>query len=341
MWRKKRVAESVTVLMFGIVCRGCFLIPEEGKKLLPPLVEAPVVQYDVEEVIPRVAFVKQVSIAGRLVPAVKHELFFRSQGGRLVKLFIQWEDFILKKGRVPVEENQILAELDTGNLDNQIEQREINLEKARNTYEKLRKSGANEYDVRNAYLDVRLAELQLEDLQERLDGLRLVAPIDGVVTYIGPREGDQVQTYKPIIVVVDPERLVLECTGEKVNYFHTGMEVDVRIGSRDYEGTVVMTPDDAPSGAAGLDQQRMMVDVIGLPSDVPLNELGIVELTLEKSENAVVVRKDYVHQYSGRSYVNVLVDGLKEEREVELGIQTTTEVEIVAGLQEGDLLITR
>ena len=43
---------------------------------------------------------------------------------------------------------------------------------------------------------------------------------------------------------------------------------------------------------------------------------------------------------SGRRYVNVLEDGVRVEKDVEIGLQTDTEAEIINGLEEGDLVIT-
>lgn len=41
----------------------------------------------------------------------------------------------------------------------------------------------------------------------------------------------------------------------------------------------------------------------------------------------------------GRTYVNVLKNGIRQERDVEIGIGTPTEVEIRQGLAVGELII--
>ena len=42
---------------------------------------------------------------------------------------------------------------------------------------------------------------------------------------------------------------------------------------------------------------------------------------------------------SGRRYVNVLEDGVRVEKDVEIGLMTDTEAEIIKGIDEGDLVI--
>jgi hypothetical protein len=41
----------------------------------------------------------------------------------------------------------------------------------------------------------------------------------------------------------------------------------------------------------------------------------------------------------GRKFVYVMSDGLREERSIETGIQTAAEVEVLAGLEEGETLV--
>jgi hypothetical protein len=48
-----------------------------------------------------------------------------------------------------------------------------------------------------------------------------------------------------------------------------------------------------------------------------------------------------LNSVGGRKYVNVLVDGLRVERDVVTGIENNTEIEILSGLDVGDQLIDR
>ena len=327
----------VSFLLPGL--SGCFLVSEEKDRLAPPLVEAPEVQYDVKEVKRRPLFVNSIRIAGSLAPVRKQELYFKA-GGRVDRLFISREDFYLRKGNVPVRKGDILAELDSGNLASQVQRQALQLEKTQNTYELKKTLGANVYELRNAAIDVRLAELLLEELQDSLARRRLVAPFSGVVTLFDAEEGEYVEPYAPVMVVIDPTEIVLECTGDAVRRFRTGMEATVTYQGEDYRGRVIASTEDSPDSSV-FEEKEMIVDVERLPADAAIGDTATIGLVLERAEEAIVLRKDAIYQYAGRSYVNVLKDGLKEEREVELGIETTVEVEIVSGLEEGELVIIR
>jgi membrane fusion protein, macrolide-specific efflux system len=59
----------------------------------------------------------------------------------------------------------------------------------------------------------------------------------------------------------------------------------------------------------------------------------------QKRENVLIVSRSYINTMSGRYYVNVLEDGVRVERDIEIGLMTATEVEIVDGIDEDDLII--
>jgi multidrug efflux pump subunit AcrA (membrane-fusion protein) len=348
-----RSALIVTVLAFLI--GGCFLLPEEQKPLKPPQLfeEDQAVRYETIEVV-HSDLVNEAKIHGRLTAARKADLFFRYQGGRITSLGVKVND--------RVSEGQLLAELNVGNLELQIEQRKLLLEKARINQEMLEVTRANKYQISLAAIDVRLAELQLEDLERSYANLRLFSPLAGTVVWVDAEEGEYVEAFKPIVRIMDPTELLLECGAdtESASAFVRGASVDVTINGKDCRGTVIMTPLDAleqtrvrngePGTMAALEtpaslrssgKDFVLIKVLNLPRDAVLNDLGIATLVIARRPNAITLPKDTINQYSGRTYVNILRDGAVEERDVEVGIQVGSEVEIVKGLAGGELVVRR
>jgi hypothetical protein len=183
------------------------------------------------------------------------------------------------------------------------------------------------------------------------------------VVWVNAKEGEFVEAFKPVIRVVDPATLLLECEAdtESSAAFVRGAAVNVTINGKDRTGTVIMTPLDAmeqtrllangePDVMPALDtleslrssgKDFILIDVRDLPREAALNDLGIASRVLARRPNAIVLPKDTINQYSGRTYVNILKDGAVEERDVELGMQVGSEVEIVKGLAEGELVVRR
>ena len=78
-----------------------------------------------------------------------------------------------------------------------------------------------------------------------------------------------------------------------------------------------------------------------LPEEIQKGDSTTIYLILEKRENALVIPRSQVQRYLGREYVYLLEDGVRIERNIETGLQNATEIEVAAGLEEGELVVLR
>ena len=60
---------------------------------------------------------------------------------------------------------------------------------------------------------------------------------------------------------------------------------------------------------------------------------------IERSENTITIARHAIKTSGNRSYVYVLEDGYRRERDVLVGIVGEYEAEILEGLDENDLVI--
>jgi len=313
---------------------GCYLFPKEEEVLAPPLVEPPEITYETQEVKSGV-IEKKISASGTFVSIEQANMFFKHRGGRLKDIHVKVGDY--------VEKGQVIAELDSSDLENQIKQQEIQLKKAQTRLSQVKAHSGDKYEQRMAQYDVELAKLTLDNLKRQLNECKLTADISGNVVYVDLNVsiGDYVDAYQTLIRVADPNKLQLQVTGPDTSSFNLGMEADVTIKKQTYSGKVVMTPADVPLDVPEEQRDIVRIEVDDLPEDVKLGESAQVSLILDKREDVIVIPRNLVRNYMGRKYVLVLEDGLKKERDVEVGLETATEAEIMKGLEEGELLIVR
>ncbi|MNE17892.1 Multidrug resistance protein MdtA [compost metagenome] len=65
-----------------------------------------------------------------------------------------------------------------------------------------------------------------------------------------------------------------------------------------------------------------------------------MRIILQQRSDTIVIPKNGLRTYLGRSFVRVLEDGSRlREVDVEAGIEGSTEVEIVKGLEEGEVVV--
>ncbi len=197
---------------------------------------------------------------------------------------------------------------------------------------------------------IQLAQISLEeekaalaDLKKELEDYRLYSTITGKVYYADSslKPGDFIKAYTTIATVHDPTQLRLTYSGDKAFQFRLGSEVTVTVNKKDYKGYVVMTPTSMPEDVNPELKGKVVIDLPEMPSDAKIGTPATITLVMDRRENVIAIPKHLVKSVDGRSIVYVLKDNIRAERVVQLGLTTETQVEIVSGLEEGDLVIVK
>lgn len=370
---------AVLVSVVILPLSGCYLLPKEEAAIAPPLKEPEKVTFNTVAV-KRGTVEQTVSSTGYFISSSQTNLAFKYREGYLKTLNVETgsgvrmnhndlksnetvdgikvdgkKDFTVKKG-------DVLAELDTDSLVNDIKLQEVKLKKAQLAGERLKtihsvEGGGDKYELQQSELDVDEAQINLENLQMELDKSKLVSPVDGVVDFIDEvKVGDFIDANRTIIRIIDPKQLVLESNGQSTSGLKFGMQVNVEIKGKIYKGEVVMAPTNITTSDYdkvkdyGNEQEyskmlesirdTIKVKVNDLPSDVVLGDSAKISASIVKRENVLTLPKNVVHTFENRKFVKVLKNNIVYERDVELGIESVTNYEIVKGLEEGDQVIS-
>ncbi|MCK4515550.1 MAG: hypothetical protein KAU31_09850 [Spirochaetaceae bacterium] len=194
-----------------------------------------------------------------------------------------------------------------------------------------------------ARIDVDAAELRLDQLDAELEATRLYAPISGKVTWLSRLavEGEYLQAFQRIVRIADPTDLVFEYTGRDAGVFRVGMECIVALDDHEFPGTVILTEANVPFDQREEYEDTVQIIVPLLPREIGAGQMGVATLILARREDVLLLPRRAVQRYATRRYVNVLVNGVRVERDVEVGLETATQIEIIAGLAEGDEVVLR
>jgi macrolide-specific efflux system membrane fusion protein len=326
-----RAARALLVPFLGCAMAACYFFPREEKVPAPPLAAPPAVTYNTVDVAPG-PIVQSVLVPGTFVYADYAKLSFPSRGGWLKSVNVQIGD--------RVRAGDVIAELHTEGLENQIEQQKLLLRKAELSVERARVLEKGRLEIEMAQIDVELVRLQLQDLQIQLAESRIVSPLNGVVVYLFATHGGVVvDAYRTMAQVADPSRFLLIYKGDRAGEFRVGMKVSVSVGEANHPGRIVMTPATTPPDAMQDLQSAVLVEVPRLPPGVKEGDNAVITLEKARKDGVLAVPRDSVTTFEGRSFVQVLVDGLKKDRSVELGIETDTRVEVLSGLAVGDTVV--
>ena len=202
--------------------------------------------------------------------------------------------------------------------------------------------GGSKTEMELAQLDVDANRIKLNSLKKELESAKLLASIDGKVAFLTDTKlGEYVNAYQTIVRIADPSKLQLLYSGDKASSFELGSEVNVDFDGGHYTGEVVMTPKSIPEDADKQLKESVQISVNDLPPDVSIGKSATVRLTLEKRSDVIIIPKQVVNNFGSRKFVNVLKDNIREERDIEVGIENNIEVEVIKGLEPGELIIVR
>jgi membrane fusion protein, macrolide-specific efflux system len=330
----KRVSLISIGGLLALNLSGCYFLPKEEEVLAPPLVSTPKLTFSTIEV-KRGNIEKKITVSGALTSSHLENVFFKFRGGTLKSINVSLGDNV-KKG-------QLLAELDTDNLVTQIKQQEINVEINQLRYDSRKENeNSSKYDIEEARLNLESAKLRLQELKRDYEKAKLHSTISGYVVYLDSvNSGDYVNANKTLITVADPSKLIVQYRGDDSSTFQQGAKVDLRYRGNMYKGEVIASPFTVPLDAHKNLRTAVYFKIEGLPKDARIGETVDITLILDRKEDVIIIPRSLVNNYSGRSYVQILENDMRYERDVEIGLQTPTEVEIVKGLKEGDQLIQR
>ncbi len=326
--------------LFIIFLSACSILPKEEQVLAPPLVEPAKIEYDVVEV-KAGEIIKSIKGTGNLIPQNRQSLSYTQDGGRLKTIHVSEGDLV-KKG-------QTLIEVETGNLAYDIEQLQLDLKKAKLRLEQMKAQHADKYSIEIGELDIKSIQVRLNQLYNHQANSKIVSPIDGIVTFVTDiKQGEMIGAYQSVIQVADTSNLQILYTainaGNLVDV-KTGMEATVTLKDQTATGEVVTTPGDVPFEVyeknPDLYSKSLIINLDKLPENAKVGDIVNIEVITAKKENTLIIPKNGLRKAMGRNYVQVLIDNTKREIDIETGIESATEIEVLNGLNEGDKIIIK
>lgn len=343
---KKLFAAAVSAIMC-LSAGGCYLLPDEEEVLDAPTVKASGVTYSTVTA-KKKDLEKKIVATGTVTAENQYTLSYEKQSGTVSKFYVKAGDKV-KKG-------DVICDLDTYDLDYQIEEKQLYLEKAKLKVDIIYEGGGSQAEIDSAYVDVQLLEKELEKLQAQKEDSSLKSPIDGVVSSLSDvRAGDNVNPGQTIATVIDTSALYIAIQPDDLTQYDIDMEVRIRIGEDYYDGVVFMTPKKLADYQAEQKEDHNNVDDTGIdyqadtiyvrfkdtaPAEA-VGQLADTILVLDSVKDAIVISNNLIKKVDGTKVVYVLKNGEKTAVEVETGLSTGSQTEIRSGLKEGDEIVIR
>lgn len=314
---------------------GCYFLPDEEEVLDAPTVKASEVNYTTVTA-KRKDIEKKLTGSGMIQSRSTTELSFPNQGGKIKKIYVKAGDL--------VNEGDLICELDSGNLDFEIKDKELKIKQAQLNVQIVAEKGGSQSEVDNAQVTVDILINELAALNTEKDESKLYSPITGTVSSIADvKAGGEVTVGQTVATIVDKNSLYISFEPTDVSKYKVGQKITITYNKKNYAGEVFATSSDFPADTGiTFEENKVYVAFTG---DIPNDAIGNIAdavLVLDSRKNVVALAKKLVKSVGGKTVVYVLNDkNEKEAREVETGLETGSDIEIVSGLKEGEKVIVR
>lgn len=329
-------ALPLLLLLSAILLGGCGMLPKADQAELLDLIEPPAIAEKPVYTAARGTIEKKSSGTGKVMTDPTASLHFTEEGRKVKAVGIAVGDRV-KKG-------QVLAELDTDDLEIQMLRKEVEIRrKELDIIAALRGDTGEEADRKLAEREMALLQAEMAELRDKRDGSRLIAPFDGEVTSLAIEPGDAIPAYESAAVVSDLSGRVaaVKFGSDALAAIAVGMEAVIDLnGVGERIGRVARLPVDPDAGEEegnldayvliGLDSYE------GIAVGTPLS----AAIVTKRREDTVLIPPSALRTHAGRTYVQAVDEsGSKREIDVEVGMTTATEIEIVKGLEAGQQVV--
>jgi len=211
----------------------------------------------------------------------------------------------------------------------------------------LKRSPARSVDLAPLSAQISQAEIALRLAQNGLEDSRLYAPIDGLVTFIYGKVGENIaltETSLSPFLSIQADKLIVEANVPETDVvkLDVGDSVEMTIDAFDFteklQGSVVYI-DPAETMIQGVIYYEIKtafdIDDPRLKSGMTAN----LEIITDKKEDILIIPARAIKFEDSIRYVEVLNGGPKKVK-IETGLESDQYVEVTEGLKEGDKIIT-
>jgi len=194
-------------------------------------------------------------------------------------------------------------------------------------------------------LAVEQAKLDVKKIADKIAAASISAPFEGEVLALNIVPGNSIEAFKTAVVMGDPSALEIAADLEASDVAELSVEMPATIRMRnrpeqDLIGSVRQLPFIGGSDAANNDNDKAVhVALQDKNVKLELGELAAVIIVLEQKDTALWLPPAAIRTFQGRDFV-VIQDGAAQRRvDVKLGIKGEDRVEVVEGVQEGQVVV--
>ncbi|MCC6153426.1 MAG: efflux RND transporter periplasmic adaptor subunit [Candidatus Hydrogenedentes bacterium] len=264
-----------------------------------------------------------------------------------------------------ITKGDVLAELDTAELNTQLAAARTQLAKTKADYERSRESVKEglvpPVEHENSKYAYDQQKSNVEQLEVQLANMTVRAPLSGIVTKKLAQTGQFISSGTPLYEIIDPATYVLNINAPEKGYLSrikVGQKASVQLDSLDEPvNAKVRRINPAVDPASGTVKVTLDFEKAALPK-LRNNAFARVNLILATHENALMVPKNAIVEENTRKYIYIVerpaADAesttpatgdaasvyVASRKEIQTGLEDSTNIEVLEGIADENLIVT-
>lgn len=214
---------------------------------------------------------------------------------------------------------------------------------ARNNLDNLLE-GPKEEDLIIARAQVKQAQLNGLQAENTLANARLVAPIDGVISQVNIKIGEIANSARPAVVLTDLSQFKMKVLVDEIDVRQIEVGQSVRLSVDALPGAEItgevskISPTSSTVNGVVAYEVTVVPNATDEPLRVGMSATAII--TTANVDDVVLVPNRFItiDRDTGEAYVYKMVNGAPVRQQIELGLRSERESQILAGVQDGDTL---
>jgi RND family efflux transporter MFP subunit len=319
----------------GMLTAACGLFPEDEEKAMPRLPEPPRISSSITYPVEKEDVLELIEGTARATPTKMQSLYFLVSGR------------IQSMGAEPnlqVMAGEVLAKLEIDDLEHQLALARLDRDIGRANQGRLNAAGVPAAELRIQELVVAKQQINVEYLEKRVESASIRAPFDGIIQRVQAKVSDLIREYEPIVEIADPSVLELQMNVSENEYQEVEVSMEAAVELRNGLWTparIIQTTHRNPQVDATVRREEFVVHLELIEPSVQLTRFDRMpgRIIITRREGTLTIPAAGLREFSARTYVRVLEGEIRREVDVKIGIRTETKVEILEGLNEGELVI--
>jgi len=340
---KKAVAGCIALVMLilSVVFAGCS--KTETVKDETPFVRSQTIKID--------SMGQSASYSGEVRGRYETQLAFQI-GGKIIKRHVELGsvvnsgDVLLEVDPKDIQQTVNITSAQVASTQSQLSLAEINLERYRTLYEQGAISRAQLDQYENAY-EVALASVNQSTAQyaqgaNQLGYTSLVADSAGVISSVNVEAGQVVSAGQSVLTLVKggEREIEINVPENRIDEMRKAQQVSISFWALPGITAEGKVREISPVADKVARTYKVRISVINLPAEVNLGMTASVAVGSSSSQPAVYIPLAAIYQTGDTPNVWVIHDGIVSLRPIKVGVFGDGKVQVLEGLQDGDLIVT-